>query len=106
MQFTEQELQVLKNFALIHPSMIIQSTVVKVINASKSCVGIYDFETPYNFPDFGIYEMQEFLSILSAFKAPSINVGEKKLVISEGTSKATYFTTEKSLLPVVKDANA
>ena len=106
MQFNEQELQVLKNFAMIHQSMVIQPTGVKVINTAKSCIGMYNFETPYDFPEFGVYEMHEFLSYLSAFKNPNITVQDMKVVINEGTAKVTYFTTAKDLLPVAKDVTS
>lgn len=102
--FTEEETQVLKNFATINPSMLIQPTGIKVINAIQSCVGLYEFKTPYEFEEFGIYEVPELLAILSAYKTPEIKVSEKYLTISEGSSKVRFFTTAKDLIPPVRDA--
>jgi hypothetical protein len=102
--FTEEETQVLKNFAGINPSMLIQPTGIKVINDISSCVGLYPFKDAYDFEEFGIFEVPEMLSILSAYKLPQIKVDEKYITISEGSSKVRYFSTAKDLIPPVRDA--
>ena len=102
--FNEEEIQVLKNFSGIHPSMVIQPTGIKVINDSKTCVGEYQFKTPYEFEEFGVFEIPELLGILSAYKTPEITVMDKFLRIAEGTSKVRYFTTAKDLIPAVRNA--
>lgn len=99
--FTEAELTVLKNFAAVSPSMIIEPTGIGVINQAKSVVAKYTFDKPYEFEAFGIYEVPELLSILSVLKAPAINATEKLLEIYDGDSKTRYFTTAKDLLPKV-----
>ena len=48
-QFNEKETNILKNFAAINPSMIVEPTGLKVINNSKSVIGFYEFEQSYDF---------------------------------------------------------
>ena len=99
--FTETEINILKNFAGINPSMIVYSDRFEVLNNAKSVVGKYAFEKPYDFASFGIYEMSEFLSVLGALKNPEIEVSDKFLTIKDGSSKTRYFTTAQDLLPKV-----
>ena len=104
--FSESEINVLKNFASINPSMIIHPDRFEVLNNAKSVVGKYNFEKAYDFEAFGIYECSEFLSILGAMKNPEIEVQEKCIVIKDGSSKIRYFTTAKDLLPQVPQVDA
>lgn len=101
--YTEAEINVLKNFATINPSMILDPTGFKVINTSKSVIGNYSFAKPYDFEEYGIYEATDFLAALGAMDNPQIEVKDKYIVIVDGTSKLKYFTTAKDLLPVVPD---
>jgi len=100
-QFTSKETEVLKNFAGINPSMIVESKGFKVINNSKSVIGFYNFEKEYDFVAFGLYETNEFLTIVSALGTPDIEVSEKFLSIVNGKDKVKYFTTAQNLLPKV-----
>jgi len=100
-QFTEKEITVLKNFAGVNPSMIVDAKGFKVINNSKSVIGFYDFDKEYSFEDFGLYETNEFLTIIGAMGNPEIDVNEKYLTIANGKDKVKYFTTAQNLLPKV-----
>lgn len=94
MKFTEIELTILKNFSSINPSMIIYPDQFKVINPAKSVIGNYQFENPYDFEPFGIYEMNKFLMVLSSFKTPNIEfIDSKYLQITEGNQKLKFFTS-------------
>ncbi len=104
-QFNEKETGVLQNFAGINPSMIVDSKGFKVINNAKSVIGFYSFEKPYDFEDFGLYETNEFLTILKALESPEIEVSDKYLSISTGKDKVKYFTTAQNLLPKVPDVS-
>jgi hypothetical protein len=104
--FTETEINVLKNFASINPSMVFEGTGFKVINNSKSVIGLYPFAKSYDFPTFGIYECSEFLTALGAMDKPQIEVEAKQITIVDGTNRLTYYTTATDLLPVVPDVGS
>ena len=104
--FSDVEVAVLKNFAAVNPSMVISPTGLSVINTAKSVVGFYDFNKPYSFEEFGVYEVPEFLSVLGALDNPVVEVNEKYLIVKSGDQKTRYFTTAKDLLPKVPSVAA
>lgn len=97
-------INLLKNFSVINPSVLIKSTETVVRNNSKSCIGIYRYKDELPLGDvteIGLYDTGDFLSIYSAYKQPEFEVNEKYITISEGKSKVKYFTTAKSMIPEV-----
>ncbi|NCP97674.1 hypothetical protein GW820_02185, partial [archaeon] len=88
--YTDTEITVLRNFSSINTSMVLKGTGFSVINNSKSVIGNFEFEQPYDYESFGIYETSEFLTALNAMKDPKIVVSEKYLTIMDGTSKLKY----------------
>lgn len=103
MTFTETEISILKNFARINPAMIIHSDRLEVLSPTKSIVGKYEFENPYDFESYGIYEVPKFLQAVETFDNVSIEVGKKFLTLKEGNAKIKYWTTDQSILPQVPD---
>lgn len=101
--YSDSEINVLKNFATINPSMVMGASSFQVINNAKSVIGLYPFEEPYQYDAFGVYETNEFLTAVNAMKDPTITVEEKFLSITDGEATLKYFTTAKDLLPVVPD---
>jgi len=99
--FEDHDLAILKNFAGINPSILIKPDKISVINSAKSLVGAYVPAEPYDFAEFGIYEMSDFLAALNTLKSPSIEVNDRYLLISDGEQKFKYFTTAKDLLPSI-----
>lgn len=101
-KFTDHEIKVFQNFSNINPSIVIEPDKVQVISIAKSVVGVYPFENPYNFEKFGIYEMSDFLSVLSVLDKPEFEVLDKYLLIKgSNNDKVKYFTTAIDLMPKV-----
>lgn len=105
MIFNETELSVLKNFSTINASMLIRPDRLEIINDNQSCIAKYVFEKPYDFEAYGIYNLNEFLSVLGMIKNPEITVHEKYLTIKQGNTKVKYYTTPENLIPVVRSLN-
>jgi hypothetical protein len=103
MKFKDQEINVLKNFATINPSMIIFNDGFKVINNSKSCLGFYKFQEAYDFAQYGVYDVPKLLTTIGMFKAPEIDVKDKYLLITEEDFSVRYLSTVQDILPVVPD---
>lgn len=98
----EQDVAILKSFSTLNSSMIINPEKFSVVNSSKSCVAFYIPEEKYDFQEFGIYEMTDFLAALGTLKNPEITDEEKYLVISSNGQKFKYFTTAKDLIQPAK----
>jgi hypothetical protein len=101
-KFTETQIQVLKNFSSISPSIAVYPHKTEVVNASGSVCATYDFTPPLNIDTlFGVHEMNELLSVILFYKNPDIIVDGKCLSITDGSSKVKYFTTPSHLIPKV-----
>lgn len=99
MKLTKETLNKLKNFAEINTNLLIQSgSVLKTVNSSKSLLGETKVAEQFGVNDFGIYDLNEFLGILSLFEDPEITFSEKFVTISEGKSSIKYFSASKEVL--------
>lgn len=101
MKLSQQTLTILENFSKISNSVYFHGgRIQKTMTPAKSIVVEATFDE--DFPvEFGIYDMSQFLSVLSLFGAPELEFSEKKLLIKDGDSTATYWFTPKEL---IKDA--
>jgi len=91
MKISSDTLQVLKNFATINESIVVEKgKVLKTIAVSKIMQSVAKVKE--NFPkQFGIYDLPELLGAISLFENPDFTFGEKAVIISEGKSKIQYF---------------
>lgn len=103
--FNDKTLKVLANFASINPSLIVYGDKLAVINNSKSVIGEYKFDEPFDFESFGLYECGEFLQAYQAFDKPSFTVDDKYVLISGAVDKLKYYTTAQELIPKVPNVS-
>lgn len=96
MKLTEQTLNVLRNFAGIHPNMyFLKGTEQKTVAEARNifCTATTDVEFPR---DFGIYDLNEFLSVLNLMEVPVLEFDDKYVTISDEkqpSARVTYFYT-------------
>ena len=101
-RYTDTEMKVLKNFSTINPNMVVFHDKFAVIDGpNKSVVGSYKFKTPYEYDSFGIFQMDELLSIVSQVKEHELEVNEKHVSIFDKSvdSETKYNLTPQTLLP-------
>ena len=108
MELNDGTLQVLKNFSGINPNIIIKSgNVIKTISEAKNV--LVRAEVDNDFPqDFGIYDLNEFIGVLSLVDKPNLSFSENFVTIgdSSGLSKIKYFfSAEDTLTTPQKDIN-
>ena len=102
MKLTPQTLAVLKNFAQINASIWInQGTTLKTIaTPSKNIFAVATVKD--EFPnEFGIYDLNNFLSVLSLHKdSPELDFDDKHVVVKGlgGRSKISYRYTAKEMI--------
>ena len=100
MKLSDNTKEILKNFSEINPNLLITpGKQIKTISTMKNILATAGVEE--DFPqDIAIYDLSEFLGMLSLFNKPVFNFDEKLMTISEeGTStKSKYFFADPSIL--------
>ena len=98
---SKQTLGILKNFSSLNSNILVkQGNVIKTITPSKN--GMAEATVPEDFPtDFGIWDLNKFLGVISLFSNPSFSFGEKSVKISDNKdSTIHYYYSEPRLLTV------
>lgn len=106
MELNENTLNVLKNFSGINPNVLIkQGNTIKTISEARNVVATAVVEQ--EFPqDFGIYDLSEFIGVLSLVDVPRLKFAEEYVTVgdSTGRSKVKYFfSPEETLTTPQKD---
>ena len=100
MKLSDATKEILKNFSEINPNlMITPGREIKTISTMKNILATAGVEE--NFPqEIAIYDLSEFLGMLSLFNKPSFAFDDKSMTINEeGTStKSKYYFADPSIL--------
>jgi hypothetical protein len=93
MVLTEKTLQVLKNYSNINRNILIkEGNVLKTISEALNVFA--SAEVDMTFPrTFGIYDLNEFLNVISLADSPRLTFENEHVLITDGTgrSKIKYF---------------
>ena len=104
MNLSKETLALIRNFASINGSIMLkQGNVLATISEGKNVMA--SVSIPEAFPsDFGIYDLNEFLSAVGIFTNTQLDFSEKYVLISDGgKSKIKYFASGEG---IVKSAPA
>lgn len=99
MKISTQTLQVLKNFASINPNLLVKpGNVLSTISTNKNIFA--KATVTESFPaSFAIYDMQQFLGVISIFEDPDFTFGDKSVTISsEGRSVEYVYANEEMIV--------
>ena len=98
MNISNETIDVLKNFAAINPNIVINpGQVLKTISEAKNIMAVADIQE--DFPQsFGIYDLNEFLSVISLIDSPDIDFDSKYATIKSPTSSVKYYLSEQEIL--------
>ena len=98
MKLSDTTIELLKNFALINTNMLFKpGNTISTISMAKNILA--KAEIVETFPrEFGIYDLNEFLSVLSLLKEPELEFGTDSLAISQGDAKITYYYASPATL--------
>jgi len=100
MNISENTIQILKNYGTINPKfMARQGNTITTISEAKNILSSCSVEEEFN-QDVGIYDLNEFLNVLSLVDQPKLDMEEKWVTISDqtGRSKIKYFFTDPEML--------
>jgi hypothetical protein len=107
MKFSNETLSVLKSFTAINKSVLLKpGNTIKTITPEKTLIAIA--EIPDEIPSEAcVYDLSRFLSILSLYKDPDVEFGDKYFIISEGKRRTKYVYADISMIhtPPEKDIN-
>ena len=98
MNLSTDTLNVLKNFATINPNIVFKpGQKLKTISESKTILA--SAEIVEDFPkEFGVYDLNEFLSVLSLIDNPTLEFEDKAVLVKGGGQKIRYFFSESDIL--------
>ena len=103
LKLSPETIGVLKNFSSINKEMLFKpGNTVSVIHDTKSIIGVATIAESFE-SEFAIGDMPRFLSVLSLFDEPELNIGDKFLTIKEGKRKLNYTFTAKNSVLFVED---
>ena len=98
MKISTKTLDVLKNFSEINQSILIKKgRKLKTVSALKNILAHAVVEE--DFPqDFAIYQLNEFIGLLSVLNEPDLTFSEKYLTVSTNDDKVKYFYADPTFI--------
>ena len=97
MKLSKETVALFKNFAGINSNLLLKSgSKLATISAQKNVMA--DATVAETFPDFAIYDLNEFLGAMSLFDDPDLDFQEKFVSISQGSMKIKFFAADASVL--------
>lgn len=102
MKISNTTLTVLKNFSTISPTINVdEEKCLKILSPSENIIGIFDTEE--TFENFAIYDLPQFMGIISLFNQNEIdfdfNKSKECVKIKSGKTIVKYNFTDKDLIP-------
>lgn len=103
MKLSKETVALFKNFAGINSNLLLKSgNKLATISAQKNVMA--DATVNEAFPDFGIYDLNEFLGAMSLFEDPELDFQDKFVSISQGSMKIKFFAADASVLTAPQKA--
>jgi hypothetical protein len=103
MKLSKETVALFKNFAGINSNLLLkQGNKLATISAQKNVMS--DATVAETFPDFGIYDLNEFLGAMSLFDDPDLTFSEKYVTIKQGSMSIKYFAADATVLTAPQKA--
>ena len=90
MKLSKETIEVLKNFAGINQSIVVnKGSKLKTVNSLKNILAHATVEE--DFPkEFAIYDLTEFLGLISTMEDPELSFNDSDVTVSSGSRKVKY----------------
>lgn len=103
MKLSKETVSLIKNFAGINSNLLLKSgNKLATISAQKNVMA--DATITETFPDFGIYDLNEFLGAMSLFDDPELEFAEKFVSIKQGNMNIKFFAADPNVLTAPQKA--
>lgn len=98
MKLSKETIAILKNFSTISSNLVINAgSELKTKSAQNTIVAFATISDVFPI-EFGIYDLNEFLGVLTLFNNPELEFEDKFVKISDGDTSIRYFAADKSVL--------
>ncbi len=98
MKLSKATINIIKNFSLINTNLLIRpGNKLSTISPSGGVYGEAQIEETFD-KEFGIYDLSEFLSVISIFNDPDFTFEDRVLHITEGKNRVRYMSADQSVL--------
>lgn len=92
MHFSERSLTILKNFGTINPSIVVTpGRTLRTVQTQGVLIATADVDVEFD-QTVGIYDLTRFLSLLSLYNNPEIELSDQYITIQEGRRQTRYIT--------------
>jgi hypothetical protein len=103
MKLSKETVNLIKNFAGINSNLLLKSgNKLATISGQKNVMA--DATVTETFPDFAIYDLNEFLGAMSLFEDPELDFQEKYVSIKQGSMNIKFFAADASNLTAPQKA--
>ena len=103
MKLSKETVAIFKNFAAINSNLLLKSgSKLATISGQKNVMA--DVTVSETFPDFGIYDLNEFLGAMSLFEDPDLDFQNKYVSIRQGSSNIKFYAADASVLTAPQKA--
>jgi ribosomal protein L28 len=103
MKLSKETVSLIKNFAGINSNLLLKNgNKLATISAQKNVMA--DATVSETFPDFGIYDLNEFLGAMSLFDDPELEFNDKFVSIKQGSSNIKFFAADATVLTAPQKA--
>jgi hypothetical protein len=103
MKLSKETVALFKNFAGINSNLLLKSgNKLATISAQKNVMA--DATVTETFPDFGIYDLNEFLGAMSLFDDPELDFQNKYVSIKQGSMNIKFFAADATVLTAPQKA--
>jgi|TARA_B110000977_G_scaffold188713_1_gene257310 hypothetical protein len=100
MELSDRTLNVLKNFANINSNIVFrEGNVLKTISVAKNILAKVTLDETID-AEFGIYDLNEFLSVMGLVEKPTLSFKDKHVIVSDSTGLRgnRYFYSDIDML--------
>ena len=98
MKISKNTFEVLKNFSEINENLLVKpGNTLETISVMKNVLATAKVEENFE-KEFAIYDLNSFLSVLSLYEAPDVNLYDDYLTVSQGKSNSKFWYADKSLV--------
>jgi len=102
MKLSSETIEVLKNFSTINQNLVIKAgSDISTMSAMKNIVAKATVKE--NFPkEFAIYDLNEFLALLSLYDSPDLDFQEKRVIMTENGRRSQYWYADATIVTTPK----
>jgi len=98
MKLSKTTVNLLRNFASINTNLLIRpGNQLMTVSANKTAFASAEVEEEFDVT-FGIYDLSEFLGVLSIFENPELTFTDRALTISDGKNHIRYMPADAEVL--------